>query len=401
MGTEKMVSLESTWLGRTHFSRSICYRFDSCVASQLPLIPADKLFWEELVLHKPVNTELHGSDLVAVEGLGSRVRSKSASNLLPSSPAGHTTISTPFSLDDFPVTSRKKESGLRTCPLSFPRNGCSKAYAQLNDEHNDTVKNRSEADSEGSRSENVLTKSSGEYAVDLSELFLGYKFACGTYSRLYHGIYKDKAVAVKIMRQPDDNADVASRLDRQFKREVQILSCLHHPNIVEFVGACKNPPVCCIITEYLPKGSLRAFLHRHEPYSLSLSSVLDMALDIARGMEYLHSQGVIHRDLKSENLVLEDSLRVKITDFGVACYEADSPRMMQDSGTYRWMAPEMISNKPYSRKVDVYSFGIVLWELLTGQIPFEHLSSVQAAFAVVHKASCSAFVLPSVLDAEE
>ena len=151
------------------------------------------------------------------------------------------------------------------------------------------------------------------------------------------------------------------------------------------MAACKKPPVFCIITEYLSGGSLRRFLHMQEPNSLSLKQVLTLSLDIARGMSYLHSQGILHRDLKSENLLLSEDMTVKVADFGISCLESCTGDVKSFTGTYRWMAPEMIKGKKHTRKVDVYSFGIVLWELLTALTPFSELTPEQAAFAVAQK----------------
>ncbi|OAY69266.1 Serine/threonine-protein kinase HT1 [Ananas comosus] len=225
------------------------------------------------------------------------------------------------------------------------------------------------------------------WTVDLLKLYLGLRFASGAHSRLYHGIYKDRPVAVKIIRQPDDDEDreMAARLEKQFTREVTLLSHLYHRNVIKLEGACKNPPVFCIVTEYLSGGSLRAFLHKLQHKSLPLEKLIAIALDIARGMEYIHSQGVIHRDLKPENILFDQDLCVKIADFGIACEEAYCDRLAKDPGTYRWMAPEMIKHKQYGRKVDVYSFGLLLWEMVAGTIPYEEMNPIQAAFAVVDK----------------
>jgi len=132
---------------------------------------------------------------------------------------------------------------------------------------------------------------------------------------------------------------------------------------------------------------LRAYLHKLEHQTISLQKLLTFALDIARGMEYIHSQGVIHRDLKPENILIGEGCRLKIADFGIACEEASCDLLADDPGTYRWMAPEMIKRKSYGRKVDVYSFGLILSEMLTGTIPYEDMNPIQAAFAVVNKVS--------------
>ncbi|KAL2524195.1 Protein kinase superfamily protein [Abeliophyllum distichum] len=226
-----------------------------------------------------------------------------------------------------------------------------------------------------------------EFTVDLSKLFLGLRFAHGAHSQLYHGIYKEQPVAVKIIRVPDDdeNGDLGARLEKQFTREATLLSRLHHKNVIKVVAACRKPPVFCIVAEYLSEGSLRSYLHKLEHKPVPLQKLITLALDIARGMEYIHSQGVIHRDLKPENILINEDFRLKVADFGIACEEAYCDLLADDPGTYRWMAPEMIRKKHYGRKVDVYGFGLILWEFVAGTIPYEDMTPIQAAFAVVNK----------------
>lgn len=155
--------------------------------------------------------------------------------------------------------------------------------------------------------------------------------------------------------------------------------------MAQFVAACRKPPVYCVITEYLSEGSLRAYLHKLERKSLPLKKLVEIALDIARGMDFIHSKHVIHRDLKPENVLIDKNFHMKIADFGIACDEAYCDALADDPGTYRWMAPEMIKHKSYGRKVDVYSFGLILWEMVAGTIPYEDMNPIQAAFAVVNK----------------
>ncbi|KAJ1260032.1 hypothetical protein BS78_10G201000 [Paspalum vaginatum] len=210
-----------------------------------------------------------------------------------------------------------------------------------------------------------------EWMADLSHLFIGNKFASGANSRIYRGIYRQRAVAVKMVRIPERDEARRALLEDQFNSE--------------FIAACKKPPVYCIITEYMSQGTLRMYLNKKDPYSLSPETILKLALDISRGMEYLHAQGVIHRDLKSQNLLLNDEMRVKVADFGTSCLETKCQATKGNKGTYRWMAPEMTKEKPYTRKVDVYSFGIVLWELTTCLLPFQGMTPVQAAYAACEK----------------
>ncbi|KAB5524972.1 hypothetical protein DKX38_022721 [Salix brachista] len=229
----------------------------------------------------------------------------------------------------------------------------------------------------------------GEWSADMSQLFIGNKFASGRHSRIYRGIYKQIDVAVKLVNQPEEDESLATMLENHFISEVALLFRLRHPNIITFVAACKKPPVFCIITEYLAGGSLRKFLHQQEPHSVPLNLVLKLALDIAHGMQYLHSQGILHRDLKSENLLLGEDMSVKVADFGISCLESQCGSAKGFTGTYRWMAPEMIKEKHHTKKVDVYSFGIVLWELLTAMTPFDNMTPEQAAFAVCQKLDIS------------
>ncbi len=145
------------------------------------------------------------------------------------------------------------------------------------------------------------------------------------------------------------------------------------------------------MTEYLAGGSLFDLLHPRQRASkpspaprLGLLRVLRYAEGICSGMRYLHSRGVIHRDLKSGNLLLDEKDNIKLGAFGVSRrLSSRCESMTAETGTYRWMAPEIILHGRYDQSIDVYSFGIVLWEMFSGELPYDNLTPVQAASAVV------------------
>lgn len=224
-----------------------------------------------------------------------------------------------------------------------------------------------------------------EWTIDLRKLNMGEPFAQGAFGKLYRGTYNGEDVAIKILERPENDPAKAQLMEQQFQQEVMMLATLKHPNIVRFIGACRKPMVWCIVTEYAKGGSVRQFLMKRQKRSVPLKLAVKQALDVARGMAYVHGLGLIHRDLKSDNLLIFGDKSIKIADFGVARIEVQTEGMTPETGTYRWMAPEMIQHRPYTQKVDVYSFGIVLWELITGMLPFQNMTAVQAAFAVVNK----------------
>ncbi|KAK3435334.1 serine/threonine-protein kinase STY13 [Eucalyptus grandis] len=224
-----------------------------------------------------------------------------------------------------------------------------------------------------------------EWTIDLRKLNMGAPFAQGAFGKLYRGTYNGEEVAIKILERPENDLERAQLMEQQFQQEVMMLATLRHPNIVRFIGGCRKPMVWCIVTEYAKGGSVRQFLMKRHNRAVPLKLAVRQALDVARGMEYVHELSFIHRDLKSDNLLIFSDKSIKIADFGVARIEVQTEGMTPETGTYRWMAPEMIQHRPYTQKVDVYSFGIVLWELITGMLPFQNMTAVQAAFAVVNK----------------
>ncbi|XP_020165459.1 serine/threonine/tyrosine-protein kinase HT1 [Aegilops tauschii subsp. strangulata] len=234
--------------------------------------------------------------------------------------------------------------------------------------------------------------------VDPKMLFVGSKIGEGAHGKVYKGKYGDQIVAIKVLNSGSTPEEKVTLEDR-FIREVNMMCKVKHDNLVKFIGACKEP-LMVIVSELLPGMSLKNYLNSIRPSQLDIHTALGYALNIARAMECLHANGIIHRDLKPDNLLLTaNRKKLKLTDFGLAREETVTEMMTAETGTYRWMAPELYSTvtlqrgekKHYTNKVDVYSFGIVLWELLTNKMPFEGMSNLQAAYAAAFKQVRPAF----------
>ncbi|KAJ8470364.1 hypothetical protein OPV22_024707 [Ensete ventricosum] len=228
-----------------------------------------------------------------------------------------------------------------------------------------------------SSTEKVLGSQS-DWEIDKRFLKMGKKIARGSCGDLYRATYLGQDVAVKILRA-DDQLNEALLLE--FNQEVDILRRVHHKNIVHYIGACVKPTELCIITEYMTGGNLYDHLHKQH-ISLELPHLLKFSIDICKGMGYLHQNNIIHRDLKTANLLLDANSDVKVGDFGVARFQNQEGVMTAETGTYRWMAPEVINHQHYDHKADVFSFAIVLWELATSRVPYDNMTPLQAALGV-------------------
>ncbi|XP_054824278.1 serine/threonine-protein kinase STY17-like isoform X2 [Prosopis cineraria] len=218
------------------------------------------------------------------------------------------------------------------------------------------------------------------WEIDTNQLKFENKVGSGSFGDLYRGNYCSQDVAIKVLKTDKINTEML----REFAQEVYIMRKIRHKNVVQFIGACTQPPNLCIVTEFMSRGSVYDFLHKQRGV-FKLPSLLKVAIDVSKGMNYLHQNNIIHRDLKTANLLMDENEVVKVADFGVARVQTQSGVMTAETGTYRWMAPEVIEHKPYDQKADVFSFGIALWELLTGELPYAYLSPLQAAVGVVQK----------------
>ncbi|KAM1720555.1 hypothetical protein ACFX12_022206 [Malus domestica] len=253
------------------------------------------------------------------------------------------------------------------------------------------------------------TRPKEEWEIDLAKLEIRYIVARGTYGTVFRGTYDDQDVAVKLLDWGEDSyATVAetAALRASFQKEVAVWHKLDHPNVTKFIGASmgtsdlKIPTkgsssdgvishparACCVIVEYVAGGTLKQYLIRNRHKKLAFKVVVQLALDLSRGLSYLHSQKIVHRDVKTENMLLDTRINLKIADFGVARVEAQNPRdMTGETGTLGYMAPEVLDGKPYNRRCDVYSFGICLWEIYCCDMPYPDLSFADVSSAVVRQ----------------
>ncbi|GMH45368.1 hypothetical protein BSKO_13325 [Bryopsis sp. KO-2023] len=228
-------------------------------------------------------------------------------------------------------------------------------------------------------------KSQGVFDVDFAkDVVLGTKIGAGAFGSVYQGWWRSKKVAVKMVSVVDAGNCGEKELE-SLKSEIQVLSRLQHPNIICFYGACLVPPRVCILEE-LADGSLATLLYREKGKAnpLTYSEVLSLGIDISSAMAYLHPT-VVHRDLKPQNVLIDDQGRAKVCDFGIAKFKESTFMTTKNvtAGTPAYMAPEMFEGQALTEKVDVFSFAVMMWESITGLAPWaEYDNPMQIIYAV-------------------
>ncbi|KAM7464486.1 hypothetical protein LguiA_032607 [Lonicera macranthoides] len=205
----------------------------------------------------------------------------------------------------------------------------------------------------------------------------------GSFGEIVKACWRGTPVAVKrILPNLSDDRLVI----QDFRHEVNLLVKLRHPNIVQFLGAVTEKKPLMLITEYLRGGDLHQYLK--DKGALHPSTAVNFALDIARGMAYLHNEPnvIIHRDLKPRNVLLVNSSadHLKVGDFGLSKLikvqnSHDVYKMTGETGSYRYMAPEVFKHRKYDKKVDVFSFAMILYEMLEGDAPLSQYEPYEAA----------------------
>lgn len=192
----------------------------------------------------------------------------------------------------------------------------------------------------------------------------------GNSSTVYYGMYKNQEVAIKVLRLENHKKDL-----EDFKKEMQIMSELRSPHIIHFHGATFHPKQC-IVLEYCPNGSLFHILQNNN-YKVNWKIAIQWMIQTVRGINTLHlwKPQIVHRDLKSLNLLVDSNKKIKVCDFGLSRYvtaDQDQNTLMKMRGTFAYIAPEVYHGKPFTSKADIYSIGIIIWEILTRLLYGKH-----------------------------
>mmetsp|Transcript_50183 Transcript_50183/g.117859 ORF Transcript_50183/g.117859 Transcript_50183/m.117859 type:complete len:490 (-) Transcript_50183:109-1578(-) len=203
------------------------------------------------------------------------------------------------------------------------------------------------------------------YTIQVKELDVGALIGTGSFAEVFKGEWR-LPCAIKKMKGSLSREQMA-----EFAREADLMRSLRHPGIVRLLGVCVEPPHFYLVQELVPGGNIFDLLHKRGK-RLTYGQVLQTALQIADAMAYLHDKKIVHRDLKPQNCLLDDKGVVKLCDFGLARMKSSKYVNTQSNtaGTPAYQSPEMLRDEPITEKVDLYSFGILLWEMYTGRLPW-------------------------------
>jgi LIM domain kinase 1 len=214
-----------------------------------------------------------------------------------------------------------------------------------------------------SRVNSVMAAEQDGWNIQFSDFKTLQTIGKGNFGKVYKGVFLGAEVAIKQLYYVDDED-----MQKYIQRELATLKGLRHPNIVQLLGLCKDDTGIYIVTEFIPGGDLRSKL-KDSDLELSWHLRVKIAIDVAYAMNYLHSKKMIHRDLKSQNLLVCEDWKIKVCDFGFARKAEPKADFLTMCGTDEWMAPEVGLGEKYDTRADVFSYGMVLCELVTRRKP--------------------------------
>ncbi|PRP78865.1 hypothetical protein PROFUN_01038 [Planoprotostelium fungivorum] len=228
----------------------------------------------------------------------------------------------------------------------------------------------------------AISNISSKHKLQMNEFSDLRQIGQGAFGVVFSAKWRELHVAMKQLK----NIHASEKELKEFVAEVEILQQLRpHPNVILFIGMCLPPDPISIVTEYCECGSMYSYLRT---YNCDLDLKYSFVTGIARGMLHLHKENIIHRDLAVRNILLTGSLIPKVSDFGLSRTNTEQDGAAQtqtDVGPIKWMSPEAILNREYSRKSDVWSFGVVVWEILTVSEPFPGINPVEAAIMIIQQ----------------
>jgi serine/threonine protein kinase len=206
------------------------------------------------------------------------------------------------------------------------------------------------------------------HEINFNELKLGNKIGQGGFSEIFESKWLNLNVAVKIIFDPN----VTEKLLEEFYNEIEKLLILRHPNIINLYGITPKNQKLCIITELASNGSLFEYIHKtNNTREIPLRFKYNITKQLINVILFIHECGYVHRDLKTQNLLLDKENNLKLCDFGLTKkIDELNSGYMQYAGTPSYMAPELYNKAGYNEKIDVFAFGTILWELFTQKIPF-------------------------------
>lgn len=227
-----------------------------------------------------------------------------------------------------------------------------------------------------------MAKGDVMYLSGFDEVIIGEQISQGGFAVVARARWQHLDCAVKRIVDPV----ITDELKEDFDTEVQMLTMIRHPRILLLLAVCRQPPHLGFVTEYISGGTLYEYLHRRLPSGASeaaeapRAAIQRMLLQVAEGLAYLHFLSVVHRDIKSMNVLLTQARDVKLCDFGLARRKSDlCTGRMQFAGTPSYMAPELLRKQSYSEKVDTFAYGAMLFEAFMLQVPFDGLEGPDIA----------------------